>query len=179
MDIQIKHVLKSVVESFLPRFCDEKLGLLIMIDCSYNNFEKDISSRFPLYYLIQRPSNYTKVLFIDGMENEDFECPPSYHDIIKKEGLPWVLKSNHDSCWKTDGFNDLFNTEHKTMELFGGFPITRKKVCIYNSIGGIGNGIFYVKLKPFQINRKESIQNIYIENTLSIKEAAELMPDEL
>ncbi len=178
MNIKIKKVLTSVVESFLPRFCDKKLGLLIMIDCSYDNYEKDVSVRFPLYYLIHRPSNYTKVLFLDVIKNKDFRCPPSYYDVIKKQGLPWILKSNHDSCWGEDGFNDLFDIEYKTMELFEGYPITHDKVSICNSIGSVGNGFSYVKLKPFQFNREESKQDIFIEKPLSIKEASELMPDE-
>ena len=176
MNIEIESVLQAIVESFLPRFCDEKLGLLMVLDCSYTNHDNEIDVRFPLYYLIQRPSNYTKVLFLDVMDNKDFRCPPIMSDIIGKKDLPWLLRSDHDSCWRTDGFRNLLRIEYEVMEQFGGYPITHEKVSIYNSFGGLGNGIYYVELKPFRVDREESKQDIFIEKTLTVKEAAALMP---
>lgn len=181
MQIEIKNVLTSVVESFLPKFSNEKLGLLIILDCSYDKYcedgKGDISKRFPLYYLIQRPSNYTKVFFLDTPNHDEFRSPPSYLDVIGKKDLPWLLKSDHDSCWRSDGFNDLFSVEYDIMEKFGGYPITSDKVSIFNTIGGLSNGIHYVSLEPFRINREETRQNIIVKKTLTIKEAAELMPE--
>lgn len=181
MKIAIVSMITGIVEALFPRFSDPKLGMLIMINCCYdkhtNNGKDEMHIKFPLYYLIHRPSNHTKVLLLDSIENDKFRSPPSQFDIIKQKNLRWVLRSDHDSCWRCDGFCDLLKIENKIINThFGGYPITPEKVYIYNSIGGIGNGIYFVELEPFRINREESAQNIVVKKTLTVKEAAELMP---
>lgn len=176
MKIEIEQMMTSVVESMFPKLSDEKLGMLITVDCSYSKYssneKNDIDIRFPLYYLFQRPSNYTKVFFLETDDN--FRSPPGPYDIIKEKELHWVLRSDHDSCWRSDGVRDLFRIENEVMDKhFGGYPITHEKVSIYNSIGGI----YFVELEPFRIDREKSIQNVVVNKLLTMKEAAKLMPE--
>jgi len=182
MQTNIENVIVSIVESFMPRFSDISLGLLILLDLSYSQYrsdgKNDITVRKPVYYLIHRPSNYTKVFILDSLKDEDnFRCPPSYLDVINKKDLRWMIRSDHDSCWRSDGLRDLSTLECEIMQNFGGYPITPDKVSIYNTIGGITNGIYYVELAPFSINREDTIQHVFINKILTIKEAALLMPE--
>lgn len=176
MDIEIKHVLDSIVESMFPNFSDRSLGMLIMIDCSYSNYEKEIERRFPLYYLFRRSSNYTAVFMLDGRGSDEFRSPPSISDVIGKADIPWKLTSYHDSCWRSDGLCDLFNIECETMKDFGGYPVTPKKVHIFNTLGGLGSGIRFVEISDYRVDREKTIQNVIIKRSLTMQEAAELMP---
>jgi len=178
MQTSTESVITSIVESFMPQFSDTRLGLLILLDLSYSQYKNNITVRKPVYYLIHRPSNYTKVFILDSLKDEDnFRCPPSYLDVINKKDLRWMIRSDHDSCWKSDGFRDLFKMECEIMDQFGGYPITPDKVFIHNTIGGITNGIYYVELAPFSIDREDTFQDVFINKILTIKEAALLMPE--
>ena len=98
--MRIEHVIETLVEAMLPRFSGDKKVLAMSIRISAtkpDNFRKEIVHRACI--LFHRPDNYTKVLW------NIYDSQKGY------KGIPvWVVKSNHDSEWRTDGLaNPMFH----------------------------------------------------------------------
>lgn len=100
-------VISHIVEGMLPRFSDEKLGLLIEIDMDIHDHgygadgstkeRKEKGFRHSFCFLFHRPSNYTKTLFWEPKKDaRGVDCTPFY----SREVQEWYLECDHDSCWR-------------------------------------------------------------------------------
>ena len=85
------------VETMLPIFSNKELGLLFRLMIRGEKSERTDHQR--IEYLFFRPSNYTKVFV--RFPNIDENLLPIY--------TQFYLKSDHDSCWKSEGLTDIFN----------------------------------------------------------------------
>lgn len=106
-DISIGHI----VEAMLPRSSDSKLGLYIPVQLDFSDYgyakDGNTLEREPLHvrsivhFLFVRPSNYTQV-YVTITEQRS-----QRHVLNGKEPHEWQQTSNHDSCWRSDGFRPL------------------------------------------------------------------------
>lgn len=132
--LEAESVIASIVEAMLPRFSDKQLGLLIGVDMDVgdNGYGKDgntrerkeLHVRQRLYFLFQRPSNYTKVLFWQPKDNAvGWDCSPAgvYAQPAIQE---WHLESDHDSCWRDAVGSKLTDAYFKACARFDGRKIT-------------------------------------------------------
>lgn len=106
--------LATIVEALLPRGASANWtlpeggqchdpsqpsqALYIVLDLRGSVHSDDGDSTFAsevVHLIIERPTNYTKVF---AHVNDDFQLP-------KPE--QFVMRSDHDSCWRTDGFRDV------------------------------------------------------------------------
>jgi len=95
----IENIVASTVESLLPIHSDPKKGLMICLEFSLtcHNEEDVYYSNRIVEFVFQRPTNYTKV----------FSRVLDLKGNVLKD---WKLTSDHDSCWRSDGLRDVFQT---------------------------------------------------------------------
>lgn len=91
----IERMLIGMIESMLPGSTDGKLALFMILNVNHHYGGKNIHKEFPI--IIHRPSNYTKVLLY---EKQNF----TWRKLISSKGLYFTKMSDHDSCWRSDGF---------------------------------------------------------------------------
>jgi hypothetical protein len=98
----------ALVELALPRFSPENRVLVMSLEIDISKHSDKLSknpdqSRYRnVHLMFHRPNNYTKVMW---SVTEVLESSDSIHK--------WEVKSNHDSCWKTDGLaTPLFELVH-------------------------------------------------------------------
>lgn len=107
VNLNSEAILSSIVESMLPRFSDNKLGLTMTLDMGMHDFgygsdgntreRRELSVRRSLSFLFHRPSNYTKVFYWEPEPgSKGLKILPGY----AKEPLDWYMLSDHDSCWR-------------------------------------------------------------------------------
>jgi len=107
VDMNLEMSIAHVVEAMLPRHSDPTLGLLFRLDMGASDYgygkDGNTREREPLHIrrfpnlLFIRPSNYTKVYFYE---------PEDGRWLGLKE-VVWELQSDHDSCWRSDGFRNI------------------------------------------------------------------------
>ena len=181
MKWNIDSSLAAMIEAMLPRFSNQEVGLHFILRLSFDDFgfakdgntqtRKEWHKSFNIEYLIHRPSNYTKVLVRVTKDN--------LRDSLN-EPYEMELASDHDSCWKTDGFDHLFqclkeamqqHEENTGCEWFG-------NAIGFHSFEFCGSPK-YIKLKT--IKPKDPADNynrsriVVAEKTMSIKEAAKYL----
>ena len=108
----------QTVEAMLPRWHDRELVLTMKIDMSWTDhgYAKDGNTKIrdestfrrTMFLAFHRPMNYTKVL---GAEIPQDVKDKAYR-LIPMEDSTVRLKqfSDHDSCWRHDGFNWVFKS---------------------------------------------------------------------
>ncbi|MBI2639402.1 MAG: hypothetical protein HYW90_00710 [Candidatus Sungbacteria bacterium] len=103
--MRLEDALEVLVEKLLPRFSSDNSLLLISLDVRAcvlkpkNGKQKRVVRRY-VYLMFHRPNNYTKVLWNATTNNRK----PVW------DFTEWEVKSDHDSCWTTDGLSTpLFN----------------------------------------------------------------------
>jgi len=181
MKIELSSAIPTIVESFLPRFSDKRLGLLFEIDASFNNYTKndeDYNRREYLQMLIIRPDNYTKVLFrkvtfVDG----------GYHVMVKKP-ITWKKLSDHDSCWRTDGMRCFFQYKCEVWKWFEERGIARDDILEHISFS-IFNQPKYVEISQMKgINTPDGCSESYspdwevvIERQIPLNEVHNYLPE--
>ena len=129
VNIDAENVLSAIVEAMLPRFSDRKLGLLLGVDMSYNDYgydttgaiqERDeLAFREQVNFLIYRPCNYTQVYLHLKPKTNKYTSP------LNKDCKTWVRLADHDSCWR-EAFGELKNVHYKAWELFKNRTISGK-----------------------------------------------------
>lgn len=123
------HFITDTVESMLPRFSDPYLVLTMKIDMKWTGFGYDKDGNTKIreesnfikeYFLaFHRPHNYTKVLFLDVPRPPYNSKYGNIHRILPSAGeFELKLLSDHDSCWRSDGMNWMFDTFVKAWEFF-------------------------------------------------------------
>jgi len=117
-------VSRLLIDTAFPRFSSRYLGLFVSFYIDVNDFgfagdgntlqREPLSQRRYLHFLIQRPSNYTKVFYW---------CPEltakgTDHNPFYRKDVIWELISDHDSCW-SDSIGSKFTEQYfSIMELF-------------------------------------------------------------
>ena len=98
--IELESAITHVVEAMLPRHSAVDVGLRIVLDLRESMKDKKTSSF--CRFIFHRPSNYTKVLV-----NYQFNNFFAEKHNPKNEAVYFNKASDHDSCWRTDGFHVL------------------------------------------------------------------------
>ena len=144
MKMDMNQLLPGLVDSLLPKFTQGK-GLLITLNATYSKYETMKRSRQEILVLIYNPSNYTKVM----------SCMPDEMKSLSK--YEWTLESDHDSCWRTDGFSFLRKFEQKIHEELGEGDISEFIAF------GMYRPIRYVKINEFRLSHNNKVDRIDIE----------------
>ena len=97
MNIKLEYAITQMVELLLPRFSPEDKVFHVCVVAKFSLYgdDEDRLSTKQIHFLFQRPSNYTKV-FILVNDNK-------YTRLEEIPSNGWTLKSDHDSCWRSDG----------------------------------------------------------------------------
>lgn len=103
MKIKIQDAICTLVEAVLPRGSVGQI-LHVRTDYEYRLETAAISDgkniRGCFHFLFHRPNNYTKVLFCHDNSR------------VLQRGMKFVHKSDHDSCWRTDGVESAVQALH-------------------------------------------------------------------
>lgn len=139
MNMQVADAVQTIVECCLPRFSGKDVGLYVPIDAQLSHYGETHETRYTvdIHLLFHRPSNYTKVFWhvvYDGFV-------PDYK--IPEDG--WVMESDHDSCWTSDGLSTPINKVWQTLK--GKLQdIPANKLHEYVSFGLLGPKLHRVEL---------------------------------
>lgn len=113
----------QTVEAMLPRFSPQNMVLTMKIEARWDDYGyaedgntkvRDESIFRKIFFLaFHRPHNYTKVLMI---ENPD----ETKNGRLLPQAGTYQMKqlSDHDSCWRSDGFNWVFKTFVEAWDFF-------------------------------------------------------------
>lgn len=119
----------QTVESMLPCGTDRKVALGMIVDMVWHYYPESDSDhqeeeqfRKQVLILFHRPSNYTKVLFKDVTDMRTHEF------LQTKEPIHMEQKSDHDSCWRSDGMRWIFKTFCEAWEYFDQFGIEGRDI---------------------------------------------------
>jgi len=133
--INAEMMIASVVESMLPRFSDEKLGVVMGLDMGLsdygygedgNTYEREELSirRFPSFLFI-RPCNYTQVYYyLPSPDAVGLELNPVW---VRKE-LVWTLICDHDSCWRDAVDHEISSVYFNMSDRFNGRKMGNKSL---------------------------------------------------
>jgi len=175
--------ISDTVEAMLPKFSDPKLVLVMCVDLSWNDFgydedgntkvrkERKFSKK--LWVVFSRPNNYTKVLVTDK------EIHPLRLD---KEAIQFEQYSDHDSCWRSDGFRWMFQTFVEAWDYFDQFEVEGRKIdpMVHWSVFGGKPTYWLVDIKPIEADSDKRWTTDYMikfDKKISLVEAAKYMPD--
>jgi hypothetical protein len=130
MKIDLSESIRVLVETLLPRFSDKNKLLKVYIDARYSYFggKKEIQHTVEIYLLFHRPGNYTKVFW-------NYQIDPTEHFSLDSiEADQWVMESDHDSCWISDGVESpLRRLDQKMKSMFP--EEVQKNIYEYVSFG--------------------------------------------
>ena len=114
----------DTVETMLPCFTKDVV-LTMKVHMSWSDYSSEKAKHFGKSFLLvfYRPSAYTKVLGIGYHDRGEFS-------MYRLEGNSLTLKqfSDHDSCWRSDGMNWVFDTFCKAWEFFEKHGIDGRKI---------------------------------------------------
>jgi ribosomal protein S15P/S13E len=168
LSMKIEHALTAIVEAMLPRFSSPDIALRIILDLSDDDYDTNKHTRSTIIFLIHRPSNYTKVLVQYNFNNGIKRLDTNTECYFKKY-------SDHDSCWKTDGFVVLSEHWHNVERHFEKHPKD-----IYNFYNfSVFVPIKIVKLKKLEpVKDKKYSSDIIGYNIITCDKEEEVKKDE-
>lgn len=104
--IDLERAITSIVELTLPRFSGPNKFLWIPVSFQLTTFKKNRMEeiRASIHLVFQREHNYTKVFFSEDSQEYQFSY---YLNEEEQDKANWVLQSDHDSCWSSDGLRCL------------------------------------------------------------------------
>lgn len=112
----------QTVEAMLPRFSDDELCLTMKLEMvwEYISDDGETRKRFRRDVLLafHRPHNYTKVLYREV--KEPFR--------IESEAVQMNCLSDHDSCWRSDGMQWIFQAFMDAWDYFELHDIDGRKI---------------------------------------------------
>ena len=158
-DIHLDDAIITLVETMLPRFSPNDLGLMITLDLRASNFETEKSKATILTFIFHRPSNYTKVMAF--LEPFSAELNPILHKETEVD-----LASDHDSCWSSDGLN-ILNKDWIEKSNTIGHP-ANNKVSFFNTFSMFRKPK-YVHFKSLKINREKRKVKFVIDEFISME----------
>jgi hypothetical protein len=156
LNIDAEISIANVVEAMLPRFSDHKLGLHISLDINFfdhgygrdgNTIErKELDVRRSPHLLFVRPSNYTQVYFFE--DNKKYTLNPCNI---------WKQTSDHDSCWRSDGFRDLTDIYFQCAKKFDGREVSGvpMRPCDIHYFHHMDEPKYVQLITHEQVNKKE------------------------
>lgn len=181
-----ENFIADTVEAMLPCFSDPKLVLLMQVDFSWTDhgFDEDgntqirepISFKKKIWLVFQRPNNYTKVLVTDKVISP-----------VSLNTMPIQFKqySDHDSCWRSDGFSWMFQTFVEAWDYFDTHGLEGRKIdpmVHWSVFGGKPSYWLVESIKPVETDREDRWTTDYIikfDKKIPITEAAyKYMPDQ-
>ena len=158
LNIDAEITIAEIVEAMLPRFSDSKLGLLISLDINFfdHGYGKDGNTierkeldvrRFPSFLFV-RPSNYTQVYFYE---------PSAYSSVIWGPNVIWKQRSNHDSCWRSDGLQDLTKIYFECAKKFDGRKVSgvEMRPCDIHHFHHIGRPTYVQLAKCEKVDKND------------------------
>jgi hypothetical protein len=174
----------DTVEAMLPTFSDPKLVLVMCVDMSWTDYgygedgntkiREQRSFKKKLWLIFHRPNNYTKVLGTTQELN---------HFNLNKEPINFTQFSDHDSCWRSDGFNWMFKTFTEAWDYFDQFGVEGREIdpmVHWHVFGGKPSYWLVENIEP--VDKKERWTTDYVvkfDKKIGIVEAAfKYMPDD-
>ena len=148
-----------IVETMLPRFSDRKLGLYFDIQLDLSDYgygidgdtleREPLNARSEVHMLFVRPSNYTQVYVL--IERTGYSIG-RLHPLSEK--YEWTQTSDHDSCWREDGFNLLTNEYFALTALFKDREKGGEKIapCDLSHFNNLNNDPTYVETNIQPVN---------------------------
>lgn len=181
----------DTVEAMLPCFSgggpyerDPKLVLVmcVSLDWTDHGYAEDGNTKIrdtksfkkDIWVVFHRPNNYTKVLVTD-QELKSFT--------LDKEPIQFKQYSDHDSCWRSDGFRWMFQTFVEAWDFFDkevGIEGREIDPMVHWSVFS-GKPTYWLAESITPVDPNERWTTDYIikfKKQLSVKQAAEYMPDE-
>jgi len=159
----------ETVEAMLPRFSDQKLALVMKINLRWNyyseNGENDTSFSKTFLVVFHRPSNYTKVL----LKEIDHTF---YHNDNKF--IDMELKSDHDSCWRSDGMRWIYQTYSEAWDYFDELGIDGRKLNAHVGYAITGSPKYY--LVDLKVDRENHTAKVKFENGIPLSEVHNYIP---
>ena len=138
----IESAITLMVDKMLPRYSRKDLGLLFTV--RLGNFlygPVDLQEQASVQILFVRPSNYTKV----------------FSRVLPADGTgEWEQTSDHDSCWREDGFSLLLKQASilwENLRKQAGRKLSPNEVHEYNTIE---NDVQYVEVEYCPVGSKEN-----------------------
>jgi hypothetical protein len=159
--LSFSHWLPSVIESMFPSWMGRDLGLQFSVDARYWISGRDESEvSIMRHVLIHRPMNYTKVLVSAKTGFTEFELT----GFLMGRNTEYLEKhSDHDSCWRSDGFNFLTKDYFEVASNFNIAPVSMES---YIGFGICGDPKF-VKIKVmepvYQDDRKDYVKGYNVQ----------------
>ena len=141
--IGLDYAIITLVETMLPRFSPEDLGLMITLDMRAENFDTNKHEDSIITLIFHRPGNYTKVMAISQKFSQG-----RFPTLLKETEID--LFSDHDSCWSSDGL-EILNSDWVKKSKIVGHP-RDENVHFYNSFS-IFQRPKYVRFKSLQVDR--------------------------
>jgi hypothetical protein len=178
----------QTVEAMLPRFTKPNCALGMTVDLSWtdygydetgnNKVREERSFRKSIFLLFHRPHNYTKVLYRDITEEHMLLTKAlNTHEEIKLE-----QKSDHDSCWRSDGMNWMFKTFMEAWNYFKQFGVEGRKIdpSVHYSIFSGGIPQYYkieLKREEGHDNRWSAPYLVKLIEKIPMNKISEYMPE--
>lgn len=179
----------DTVEAMLPCFSDPKLILFMIVDLHWTdhgyaedgNTKVRVESSFrkKIKLIFQRPNNYTKV-FLSEDDDDGF----SVYMNSKKAKKPIQFKqcSDHDTCWRSDGFNWMFQSFVEAWDFFKTKNVEGREIdpMVHWSIFG-GKPTYWLLDSIEPIDKEERWTTDYMikfDKPISIQKAVNYMPKE-
>ncbi len=174
MKTKVDNVICAMVETFLPKFSSQNLGLFVEIDCGFHDHKKENDIRRFIQFLFIRPSNHTQVLYRESV-------PPEY--LWNGKEFKWEQTSNHDSCWSSDGLRNIFKIRCNSIEMLESWGAERKDIYEHHTFSIFHSPTYVLigskeNIKVQGLHGKEETFNwkVRIEKRLSIQEASQYFP---
>lgn len=181
-----EHFIADTVETMLPTFSDPKLVLVMCVDLSWTdhgyaedgNTKLRETSKFhkKLWIVFHRPNNYTKVLVTEkDLSQMRFNKSPT-----EIPEFQFKQYSDHDSCWRSDGFTWMFQSFVEAWDYFDTLGIEGRKIdpMVHWSIFG-GKPTYWLVDYIEPVDHEERWTTDYVikfNKKISLVEAAKLMP---
>lgn len=172
--------ISDTVEAMLPTFSDPKLALVMCVDMSWTDhgYDEDGNTKVreqrnfkkKIWLVFHRPNSYTKVLGTT-QELKPFE--------LKGSLINFTQFSDHDSCWRSDGFNWMFQTFVEAWDYFNQFGVEGRKIdpMVHWSIFGGKPSYWLVDIKPMDKDERWTTDYIIkFDKKISLQEAVKYMP---
>lgn len=174
--LEIQHLLPQYIEAMFPRWMGMDLGLYFGLDMGFTNpddYENDI--RMMRHVLIHRPMNYTKVLVSPKTGFTEFQTTQF---TMGTRSEYFNKYSDHDSCWRSDGFrwmsDDYFSAAKK-------FDIIPKDMHCHITFGLCSDPNFVLidKLEPIrQDDGYVRGYNVKLKGKVKLRDVHKYMPEE-
>lgn len=177
----------QTVEAMLPRFSARNLVLTMVIRADWTDFgfdedgntkiREELNYHREFFLAFHRPSNYTKVLL------KEISIDNRSSGMIPRAGVTSMRQmSDHDSCWRSDGFHWVFQAFADAWDFFEKHNIEGRNIDPMFGYSIFGGGPQYWKLKSIKKENDDPDQRWHtnyildFERKLDLYEISKYMP---